>query len=140
MKQLYEQYHCNYVVFSIFPDLVLQTRYAKKLKYHHMCLLYGEDSTCQLNLLFGIVIIRRPAKLAYLYVMEKLFTFLGKYPKVLISDYDPNLAQAVRRLQRRSENPTNCIRLHIQLPNSFISNTLQGRTNSQFISIISNDL
>lgn len=87
MKQLYEDYHGQYVLFSIFPELVLETRYTKKLKYHHVGVLYGEDATGSVNLLFGVIFMRKSIRLAYLYIMEKIFNFLGKYPKVLITDY-----------------------------------------------------
>lgn len=55
-------------------------------------------------MLFGVVFLRKNIRLAYLYVLEKLFNFLGKYPKVLITDYDQHLAQAVRRLQKKTVN------------------------------------
>lgn len=139
MKEMYNDYHAQYVYFSIFPDLVLETRYTKKLKYHHVGILYGEDSSSSVNLIFGIVFIRKTLRLAYLYIMEKLLSFLEKVPKVLITDFDPHLAQAIRRLQRRSSATANLIQ-HIQLHNSFISNSFQSRTSPQFLSILGSDL
>lgn len=66
---MYENYHGQYVYFSIFPDLVLETRYTKTLHYQHLGVLYGEDATGSLNLMFGITIMRKPVRLAYLYVL-----------------------------------------------------------------------
>lgn len=140
MKSLYEQYHAQYVLFSIFPELAMDAKTKKNPQYHHIGILYGEDAAGGLNNLFGIVFMRRSIRLAYLYIMEKLFNFLGRYPKVLITDYDPNLAQAVRKLQKRLTRPENTIKFHLQLPNSFISNSFHSRANPQFISILSNDL
>jgi hypothetical protein len=83
---------------------------------------------------------RKSIRLAYLYIMEKLFNFLGRYPNVLITDYDQHLAQAIRRLQKKTANQDNSIKFHLQLPNSFIINSFQARTPPQFLSILSNDL
>ena len=102
MRDMYKKYHGEYVLFSIFPELVLETRFTKRMKYHHVAVLYGEDANGSVNLLFGIIFMRKSIRLAYLYIMEKLFNFLGRYPKVLITDYDPHLSQAIRRLQKRA--------------------------------------
>lgn len=140
MKQLYEGYHGEYVLFSIFPELVLESKNARKTRYHNVGVLYGEDSNGSVNLLFGIIFMRKSIRLAYLYVLEKLFNFLGKYPKVFITDYDQHLTQAVRRLQKKTIGQDNSIKFHLQLPNSFIINSFQARTAPQFLSILSNDL
>jgi len=72
----------------MFTDIVLETRYTRTLNYEHIGALYGEDNTGSLTLLFGLVIIRKPIRLAYLYILERLFAFLGQYPKVIITDFD----------------------------------------------------
>jgi hypothetical protein len=139
MKQLYENYHGQYVYFSMFPDLVLETRYSKRLHYQNMGVLYGEDSTGSLTLLFGLVFMRRPVRLAFLYVMEKLFSFLGRYPTVIVTDYDPALAQAIKRLHKRC-GVDGALMQHLQLPNSFMSNNFQQRISPHFLSVLSSDL
>jgi hypothetical protein len=85
----------------MFTDIVLETRYTRSLNYQNLGVLYGEDATGSLTLMFGLAIIRKPVRLAFLYVLEKLFKFLGKYPKVIITDYDHALAEAVKRLRDR---------------------------------------
>ena len=122
-------------MFSIFPDTILETRYSQKLRYHHIAVLYGEDPSGEVTLLFGIVIFRRSNRLAYLYTLEKLFSFLGGQPKVLVTDYEPALSEAVQRFQKRSDSKG--IQLHLQLPDTFIANSFQSRANPQFISALS---
>ena len=41
---MYDTYHHQYVYFSMFPDIVLETLYTKKLNYQHIGVLYGEDA------------------------------------------------------------------------------------------------
>jgi hypothetical protein len=139
MKQLYDSYHGQYVLFSVFPDLVLETRYVRKLKYQHLGVLYGEDTSNSPRLLFGLVIFRRPVRYAYLYILETLFNFLKRYPKVLVTDYDPALAQSIRRLQNRYAS-SGALKLHIQLPNSFITHSFPSKISPQFLSTLSGDL
>lgn len=138
MRQMYQSYHGQYLYFSMFADLVLETRYTKHLKYHHFGVLYGEDATGQLTLLFGLAIIKKPARLAYLYALEKMFNFLGSYPKVIVTDFDPALAEAVKRLRVRCK-VEGALRQHIQLPNN-LANNFQNRIEIQFLSMLKNDL
>lgn len=41
MKEMYENYHGQYVYFSMFSDIVLETRYTRTLNYEHIGALYG---------------------------------------------------------------------------------------------------
>jgi hypothetical protein len=139
MKQMYENYHGQYVYFSMFPDLVLETRYTRHLNYQNIGILYGEDASGGLTLLFGVTVIRKSIRLAYLYVLEKLFGFLGQYPKTIITDYDEALAQAVQRLRVRCK-VGGALREHLQMPSSFITSNFQQKASAQFLSILSSEL
>lgn len=82
---------------------------------------------------------RKPIRLTYLYVLEKLFNFLGQYPKIIITDYDEALVQAVKRLHVRCKID-DALKYHIQMPNSFITNSFQQKSHHQFLSALSSDL
>lgn len=86
------------------------------------------------------MILKKSVRLAYLYVLEKLFSFLGKYPKVIITDYDQALAEAIKRLKERIK-VEGAFRQHVQLPYTFLSNNnFQTKVSPQFTSSLGADL
>ena len=65
-----------------------------------------------------------------------MFTFLGSYPKVIITDYDTDLAQAIKHLQSINKSSGE-LQAHIQMSNSFITSNFQQRLSPQYLSTLS---